>query len=147
MRKILIIDMYSSKQVFALHKNRFKRSFENDVKIYFRRWDNISGIETILKKNIDGIIISGSDYFVGDKTSAIIQPIILKTDIPILSICYGLQYIVGKKNIKSFCNYRKYTNVYIIKEPFYVPKSKYYFYHRDYVINLQSRFAPKYYKK
>lgn len=138
MSKILILDMYSSKNIFKKDKKRFKKCFSNKTKLYFKRWDDYNGIKLILKNKINGIIISGSDYFVGDKLRAIIQPLILNSGIPLLSICYGFQYIIGKNNIRSFDSYKRYKKSFIIRKPFYVPKTQYYFYHRDYVVKKQN---------
>ena len=141
MQKILIIDMYSSKSIFAIFKKRYKRALAGQAKLVFRRWDDVQGIQEVCKTQPDGIIITGSDYFVNGKVKATVPRFVLKAGIPILGICYGFQYIArlfGKNNyVKSFDQgYRRYIREYGIKEPFHVPKLKYYFNHTDYVVRV-----------
>jgi GMP synthase (glutamine-hydrolysing) len=44
-------------------------------------------------KNIKGIILSGSPYSVYDEGSPLANPAILGLGVPVLGICYGLQYL------------------------------------------------------
>lgn len=68
--KILIINMYKKQSIFK-HlkiKEKFLEGLRNEgkgTKAIFRKWDDVEGIRNVLKrKKIDGIILSGSDYFV-----------------------------------------------------------------------------------
>lgn len=145
MPKILIIDMYSTMQVFSKYKKRYKRAFAGQAKLSFRRWNDVHGIDAVIakgSKSVDGIIITGSDYFVRDKVKATVPSIVFRSGIPILGICYGFQYVAsmfGKKSyVTSFRQkrYRGYTREYVITRPFYVPKMRYYFYHHDYIVKV-----------
>jgi len=122
----------------------------------FKKWDDVKGIRDALKgkridgkridgKRIDGIIISGSDYYVKDEGSAIIDESILTSNIPILAMCYGFQYLAYRYGEPSFIKSSKrkkiYSRSFRIKEPFYIPKIKYSFWHKDYIVNV-----PKDYK-
>jgi hypothetical protein len=63
--------MYKKQSIFK-HlkiKEKFLEGLRNEgtkgAKAIFRKWDNVEGIRDVLKrKKIDGIILSGSDYFV-----------------------------------------------------------------------------------
>ena len=119
-------------------------------KVIFKKWSDTEGIRrTLANKKVRGIIISGSDYFVkggldgkdrqGDR--ATIDESILRSKIPILAICYGFQYMVHKFGRDSFvksgrCGYIEYTSSFQITSPFYMPKSKYYFFHTDYIVKV-----------
>jgi GMP synthase-like glutamine amidotransferase len=120
-------------------------------KIIIKKWHDVRGIRRTLKKGIDGIIISGSDYFVKESERSIIGENIISSNIPILAICYGFQYMVcrfGKKSyIKSNkCGYMKYTSNFCISNyagqvaPFNIPKTKYFLYHTDYIIKVPKAF-------
>ena len=86
--------------------------------LIFKRWNDTKGIRDVLKRKridgerIDGIIISGSDYYVKDKDSAIIDEIILKSNIPILAMCYGFQYLAYRYGEPSFIKSSKRKRVY-----------------------------------
>jgi GMP synthase-like glutamine amidotransferase len=139
----------------VLFKSRKVKEFFIDAlqgyTLIFKRWDDTKGIRDVLKRKridgerIDGIIISGSDYYVKDKDSAIIDEIILKSNIPILAMCYGFQYLAYRYGepsfIKSSKRKRVYSRSFRIKQPFRLPKIKYSFWHKDYVVNV-----PKDYK-
>ena len=135
--------MYSTTEIFNVFKKRYERAFKGLSKLYFRNWNDNKGIEILLNlQKIDGVIISGSDYFVHNKDKATVPNIILKSKIPILGICYGFQYFASQYGHPDFVqtfrqnNYKQYSKEIIIKEPFYVPRQKYFFSHKDYVANV-----------
>jgi len=142
---ILIINMFKDQRIYKRNKKKFIYGLQGN-RIIFKKWDDIQGIKnTLIANKISGIIISGSDYFVNEKGHSIIDDCILKSKIPILAICYGFQYLVNKYGkssyIKSFANgYRKYSCNFQIKRPFYIPKSKYYFKHTNYIVNVPINF-------
>jgi GMP synthase-like glutamine amidotransferase len=149
----------------VLFKSRKVKEFFIDAlqgyTLIFKRWDDTKGIRDVLKrkridgkridgeridgkridgKRIDGIIISGSETFVKDKGSTIIDESILKSNIPILALCYGFQYLAYRYGepsfIKSSKRKRVYSRSFQIKQPFRLPKIKYSFWHKDYVVNV-----------
>ena len=159
--------------------NKFKKGYKFALKgnkLIFKKWNDIEGIRDVLKnKKINGIIITGSNYFVKDKEHSIIDDSILNLDIrplrplhhlrplrslrplhhlqplrslrplPILAICYGFQYIVSRFGKNSFIKsnksgYMKYNSSFRITEPFYIPKSKYFFIHTDYIVRVPKDF-------
>ena len=145
--KFLIINMYKKQVLFKSRK--VKEFFIDALQGYtliFKRWDDTKGIRDVLKRKridgerIDGIIISGSETFVKDKGSAIIDESILKSNIPILALCYGFQYLAYRYGepsfIKSSKRIRVYSRSFQIKQPFRLPKIKYSFWHKDYVANV-----------
>jgi GMP synthase-like glutamine amidotransferase len=142
---ILIINMFKDQRIYKRNKKKFIYGLQGN-RIIFKKWNDVQGINnTLIANKISGIIISGSDYFVNEKGHSIIDDCILKSKIPILAICYGFQYIVNKYGkssyIKSFANgYRKYSCNFQIKRPFYIPKSKYYFKHTNYIVNVPKNF-------
>ena len=142
---ILIINMYKEQVFHTRFKKRFIYGLEG-CKIIFKKWNDINGIKNTLKnKKIAGIIITGSDYFVGDKVYSHIDKSILSSNIPILAICYGFQYLIYKLGKHSFIKsskngYMIYNNSFHITEPFYIPKNKYYFIHADYIVNVPKNF-------
>jgi anthranilate/para-aminobenzoate synthase component II len=139
----------------VLFKSRKVKEFFIDAlqghTLIFKKWDDVKGIRDALKgkridgKRIDGIIIPGSDYYVKDEGSAIIDECILKSNIPILAMCYGFQYLAYRYGETSFIKSSKrkkiYSRSFRIKEPFHIPKIKYSFSHKDYIVNV-----PKDYK-
>jgi anthranilate/para-aminobenzoate synthase component II len=139
----------------VLFKSRKVKEFFIDAlqghTLIFKKWDDVKGIRDALKgkridgKRIDGIIIPGSDYYVKDEGSAIIDECILKSNIPILAMCYGFQYLAYRYGEPSFIKSSKrkkiYSRSFRIKEPFHIPKIKYSFSHKDYIVNV-----PKDYK-
>jgi GMP synthase-like glutamine amidotransferase len=149
----------------VLFKSRKVKEFFIDAlqgyTLIFKRWNDTKGIRDVLKrkridgkridgeridgKRIDGIIISGSETFVKAEGSAIIDEVILKSNIPILALCYGFQYLAYRYGepsfIKSSKRIRVYSRSFRIKQPFRLPKIKYSFWHKDYVANV-----PKDYK-
>ena len=142
--RLLVVNMYRDRVVFRKFKKRILYGLQGK-KVIFKSWGDIKGIENTLKnKNIKGIILSGSDYFVKKKDSAIIAPCIINSNIPILAICYGFQYFVyqfKKSYIKSFKNgYMKYSMSFSVPKPFYIPKSKYYLIHTDYIVKVPKTF-------
>jgi GMP synthase-like glutamine amidotransferase len=160
----LIINMYkcgkcsSNSSGHGALFNKFKKGYKFALKgnkLIFKKWNDVEGIIDVLKnKKINGIIISGSNYFVKDKEHSIIDDSILNPDIrplrslrplPILAICYGFQYIVSRFGKNSFIKsnkngYMKYNSSFRITEPFYIPKSKYFFIHTDYIVKVPKDF-------
>jgi GMP synthase (glutamine-hydrolysing) len=134
--------MYSDKWDIKKQNKKFKKSFTNNAKLIIKRFYDKSGIENILDTGkIDGIIISGSDYFILNKDSPRIPKFVFNYKIPILAICYGLQNLTAKKNIGSFkCGMKKYTKKIKISRPFKVKKLKYTFYHQDYLVNINKKY-------
>lgn len=147
--------------------NKFKKGYKFALKgnkLIFKKWNDVEGIRDVLKnKKINGIIITGSNYFVKDKEHSIIDDSILNPDIrplrplhhlqplrplrplPILAICYGFQYFVSRFGKNSFIKsnksgYMKYNSSFRITEPFYIPKSKYFFIHTDYIVRVPKDF-------
>jgi GMP synthase-like glutamine amidotransferase len=139
----------------VLFKSRKVKEFFIDAlqghTLIFKKWDDVKGIRDALKgkridgkridgKRIDGIIIPGSDYYVKDEGSAIIDESILTSNIPILAMCYGFQYLAYRYGEASFIKSSKrkkiYSRSFRIKEPFHIPKIKYSFSHKDYIVNV-----------
>ena len=147
----LIINMYKKQSVF---KNlKIKEKFIEGLgghKAIFRKWDDIEGIRDVLNERIDGIIISGSDYFVDGKEHSIIDESILNSNLPILGMCYGFQSLIhtlGKPSYikRNKSGYLSYTRSFSITKPFTVPKRNYFFYHTNYIVKVPKGF--KIYKK
>jgi GMP synthase-like glutamine amidotransferase len=153
----LIINMYKKRSVF---KNRkIGETFIEGLrghKVIFKKWDDSKGIRDVLNKRIDGkqskqpkridgIIISGSDYFVDGKEHSIIDENILNSNLPILGICYGFQSLIhtlGKPSYikRNKSGYMSYTRSFSITKPFTVPKRKYFFYHTNYIVKVPKGF-------
>ena len=160
----LVINMYSTRALFK----RFKKSYENALKghnIIFKNWDDTEGIRDTLRKggsnSISGIIITGSDYFVKGRTHSTIDESIMRSRLPILAICYGFQYMVcsvsSLSSVSSITNnsfiksnkagYMKYNKSFRIAATLPLlpllplPKTKYYFYHTDYVVKVPRTFT------
>jgi GMP synthase-like glutamine amidotransferase len=139
--------MYKEDALFHKFKKGYKYALKGN-KLIFKKWDDSQGIRRTLKnKEISGIIISGSDYFVKDSEHSIIDKSIMRSNIPILAICYGFQYIVSKYGLgkNSFIKsnkdgYMKYDSRLNISMPFYIPKTKYFFYHTDYIVKVPKAF-------
>lgn len=141
--------MYNNDAYFMRYKMMYKEALKGN-KVIFKKWSDTEGIRRTLRNNkVRGIIISGSDYFVkgdrggrdGQGDQATIDESILRTKIPILAICYGFQYIVHRFGKDSFVKsgrrgYMEYTSSFQITSPFYMPKSKYYFFHTDYIVKV-----------
>jgi len=143
--KILIINMYKKQSVF---KNRkIGEMFIDGLgghKAIFRKWDDVKGIRDVLKR-IDGIILSGSDYFVDGKEHSIIDESILSADIPILGVCYGFQSLINTLGKPSYIKinksgYMSYTRSFSITKPFTVPKRNFLFHHRNYIVKVPKGF-------
>lgn len=144
----IVINMYSRRILFK----RFKKGYQYALKghkIIFKNWDDTKGIRDTLKnKKISGIIISGSDYFVKGRVHSIIDKCIMRSRLPILAICYGFQYIVSslgknsflKSNKAGYMKYNKSFRICTAAAPFYIPKTKYFFYHTDYVVKVPRTF-------
>lgn len=143
---ILLISMYSDKWDWKKQHKLYRKAIGNNAKLIIKRYHDNVGIKKVLKKNnISGIIISGSDYFILRKGSPPVPKIVFKYKIPILAICYGLQYIAikyGKRsNINSFKNGMKtYTKKLKMTVPFNVKKLEYTYFHQDYVVGIQKKF-------
>jgi GMP synthase-like glutamine amidotransferase len=134
--------MYSTRALFK----RFKKGYENALKghkIIFKDWDDTEGIRNILSggvsNSVSGIIITGSNYFVKGRTHSTIDESIMRSRLPILAICYGFQYIIANKSfIKSNKDgYMKYHKSFRIVS---LSPTKYFFYHRDYVVKVPKTF-------
>jgi len=134
--------MVKKREAMFYIKN-FKKSFNKDVKIYFKYWYDKDLISFIKRNKISGIILSGSSYRVLDKKNKIakIPLTLLNLKIPILGICYGFQYIskilAGDKCISTFKTknnkIKQYNRVLSIKIPFVIKHIKYKFNHHDYI--------------
>ena len=164
----LVINMYKDIELF----NRLKKGYEYALKghkIIFKNWDDTEGIRDTLRKGgsggVNGVIITGSNYFIKSKEHSIIDESILRSRLPILAICYGFQYMVcrlgsrgsrgsiaSSKNsfIKSNkAGYMKYNKSFSVRGsgsgsssiPFNIPKTKYFFYHRDYIVKVPKDFT------
>ena len=70
--RLLVVNMYKDRVVFRKFKKRILYGLQGN-KVILKSWDDTKGIENTLKnKKIQGIILSGSDYFVKKKESAIV---------------------------------------------------------------------------
>lgn len=145
--KFLIINMYKKQSIFKHLK--IKEKFIEGLKGHkaiFRKWDDSKGIRDVLKgKRIDGIILSGSDYFVDCKKHSNIDESILNSNLPILGMCYGFQSLIHTLGKPSYIKrnkggYMGYTRSFSISKPFTVPKRKYYFYHTNYIVKVPKGF-------
>jgi GMP synthase-like glutamine amidotransferase len=141
---ILIICMYSTKVNWKNYRKKFDKTIK--ARLYYMLWYNIAGIKNILKSVvIDGIIISGSDYFILDKDSSKVPDIIFKYKIPILGICYGMEHIAVKFGKRANIGTHKqgelkYIKRFAIKYPFKVKKSKYYYIHTNTVKSIGNKY-------
>jgi len=148
----LVINMYSTRALF----NKFKKGYENALKghkIIFKDWDDTKGIRDTLrnkKDSVSGIIITGSNYFVKGRTHSTIDKSIMRSHLPILAICYGFQYMVSSRGRRSRLGnnsfiksnkdgYMKYHKSFKIDTPS-LPKTKYFFYHTDYIVKVPRTF-------
>ena len=84
METLLIIDFGS--QYNQLIARRVRES-----KVYCEIVPPTVSIESLRQRNIRGIILSGGPASVYQKNSPKLNPEILKLDVPILGICYGMQ--------------------------------------------------------
>ena len=122
--------------------------------------NSVSGVS-----EVSGIIITGSNYFINNKEHSIIDESILRyRRSPILAICYGFQYMVcrlgsrgSRSSVASSKNafiksnkagYMKYNKSFSVSGsagvsslPFNIPKTKYFFYHRDYIVKVPKDFT------
>lgn len=141
---ILIISMYSNKINWKRYRKKFDKTI--NAKIYYMSWCDIAGIKKILKNVvIDGIIISGSDYFILERKSSKVPDIIFKYKIPILGICYGFEHIAIKHGKRANIGTHKqgelkYIKRFAIKYPFKVKKSKYYYIHTNTVKSIGKKY-------
>lgn len=139
-KNILLINLYSKPEKFKNLKV-FKEIFKN--KLIVKNWKDKKGIiKEIKSKKINGIILSGSDFRIKKTNKGIIPEEVFKSNIPILGLCYGFQYLVyyysSLKNIKSFPSNenKKYDKTFKIDKPFKIKKTKYRFNHHDYISKL-----------
>jgi len=143
----LIINMFKKDALFHKFKKGYKYALKEN-KLIFKKWNDVQGIRQTLKnKKISGIIISGSDYFVKNMEHSIIDESIMRSNIPILAICYGFQYLVSKYGLgkNSFIKsnkdgYMKYVSSLGTSKPFYIPKTRFFFYHTDYIVKVPKAF-------
>lgn len=140
---ILIINLYSKPEKFDKKGKVFKEIFKNKAKLIVKNWEDKEGIIEIIKsKKINGIILSGSDFRIKEMNKGIIPEEVFKSNIPILGLCYGFQYLVyyysSLKNIKTFSTnkYKTYDKSFKIEKPFKIRKTKYRFHHHDYISKL-----------
>ena len=144
--KILLINLYSKPDKFKKKMISFKKIFKGKSKLIIKNWNDKNGIIKILKKgDINGIILSGSDFRIKKDNKGIIPDEVFKSNIPILGICYGFQYLVyyysSLANIKSLKskNYNFYDKKLKINKPFLIKKTNYKFNHHDYIIKLPKK--------
>jgi GMP synthase-like glutamine amidotransferase len=161
--------MYSTKALFKRFKKGYENALKGH-KIIFKNWDDTQGIRDTLRNkkgssnsssvsnSVSGIIITGSDYFVKGRKHSTIDESIICSRLPILAICYGFQYmvckaggvrslgkdrldrLVGMSFIKSNKDgYMKYHKSFRIASA--MPKTKYFFYHTDYVVKVPRTFT------
>jgi len=140
---ILIISLYSKPDKFKEKSEVFKEIFKNKAKLIIKNWEDKNGIINQIKSGkINGIILTGSNFRIKEMNKEMLPDIIFKSNIPILGLCFGFQYLVYKlsslNNIKSFKskNYNKYDKTLKINKPFKVSKTKYRFNHHDYIVKL-----------
>jgi GMP synthase-like glutamine amidotransferase len=139
--------MFKKDALFHKFKKGYKYALKEN-KLIFKKWNDVQGIRQTLKnKKISGIIISGSDYFVKNMEHSIIDESIMRSNIPILAICYGFQYLVSKYGLgkNSFIKsnkdgYMKYVSSLGTSKPFYIPKTRFFFYHTDYIVKVPKAF-------
>ena len=116
--------------------------------------------------SVSGVIITGSNYFIKNKEHSTIDESILRSRrsrLPILAICYGFQYMVSSRSSRSSrssvgssknsfiksnkTGYMKYNKSFSVSgsgsaaTPFNIPKTKYFFYHRDYIVKVPKDFT------
>jgi|TARA_B100000497_G_scaffold11577_1_gene13170 GMP synthase (glutamine-hydrolysing) len=137
--------MYSDKWDWKKQHKLYRKAIGNNAKLIIKRYHDKVGIKKVLKKNnISGIIISGSDYFILRKGSPSVPKIVFKYKIPILAICYGMQYLACKtsrSNINSFKKGMKtYTKKLKMTLPFNVKKLEYTYFHQDYIVGINNKF-------
>jgi GMP synthase (glutamine-hydrolysing) len=148
MKNILIIlnmNNINSKITKEIIK-QFKISFNNNANLFFKIWNDKNLYTFIKKNNINGIILSGSNFRIlkfdknKEKLTNIFMKKILKTNIPILGVCYGFQllikYLSNKNCINSFKYNKKYKKILKIEKPFKINNKKYFFNHHDYIVCL-----------
>lgn len=98
-------------------------------------------IDTIKKKNVDAIIISGSHLRI-NRNRKILDSRILSLNIPVLGICFGWQWIAYTlteiKTIDSYPNkeFKIYNKKLEIKTPFKIRPCIYKFGHHDFVTKI-----------
>lgn len=153
MKNILIIlntNYINSKTTKEIIKE-FKNSFNNNANLFFKLWNDKDLYKFINNNNINGIILSGSKFRIlkldknkEEKTNKFMKKI-LKTNLPILGICYGFQllikYLSNKKCINTFKynKNKKYKKMLKIEKPFKINNKKYFFNHHDYIICLPKK--------
>lgn len=142
--KILIILMYSTAHLCDIFQTNIMKSIKK-ARLCFRNWYDNMGIKKLLENEedkIEAIIISGSDYYILNRNSPKVPEIIFTYNIHILAICYGMQYIAVKYGKRSYIktknkgNIIEYDRRLKINYPFDVKKTKYYYWHHDYVVKV-----------
>lgn len=121
--------------------NSFMKTFKNlKAILFFKMWYDKDLLLFIKNNNIDGIILSGSQYRVLKTKQATIPKKILTLNIPILGICYGYQWLIktlcGKDCLSTFKKKNKRKHQIKINEPFRIIKSYYKFNHFDYITKV-----------
>lgn len=142
---ILLISMYSDKWNWKKQHKLYRKAIGKNAKLIIKRYYDKAGIRKVLdSRKINGIIISGSDYFVIKKGSPPVPNFVFKYKIPILAICYGLQFLAAKtnkKNINSFKNGMKtYTKNIKMSYPFNVKTLTYTYFHQDYLVGIGKKY-------
>ena len=142
---ILLISMYSDKWDWKNNHKLYKKAIGKNAKLIIKRYYDKAGIRKVLDSGrIRGIIISGSDFFVLKKGSPPVPKLIFKYKIPILAICYGLQYLAAKTNKKYINSFKKgmktYTKNIKISYPFNVKTLTYTYFHQDYLVGIGKKY-------
>ena len=167
----LVINMYSTRALFKRFKKGYDNALKGHKIIYKNWDDVRGIRDTLRKggsggvsggnsvsgvSGVSGVIITGSNYFIKNKEHSIIDESILRSRLPILAICYGFQYMVsseGSRSVASSKNsfiksnkagYMKYNKSFSVSgaaAPFNIPKTKYFFYHRDYIVKVPKDFT------
>jgi GMP synthase-like glutamine amidotransferase len=142
---ILLISMYSDKWDWKNNHKLYKKAIGKNAKLIIKRYYDKAGIRKVLDSGrIRGIIISGSDFFILKKGSPPVPKLIFKYKIPILAICYGLQYLAAKTNKKYINSFKKgmktYTKNIKISYPFNVKTLTYTYFHQDYLVGIGKKY-------
>lgn len=132
---ICIIDMQYSNNNISDFKTIFNKINPN-ITLSVMKYNDKNLIEKIKALQPEGIIISGSKYRILQTTAVHLPKELLYLGIPVLGICYGLQWqskMLGG-SISTFDNgFHKYQKIVRVRDPFYIPPKLYFFAHNDYV--------------
>lgn len=108
--------------------------------IYFIQYNQPHLIKYLQINNIHAIILSGSTKRILEKDSPTLPPKILKLGLPILSLCYGFEWITKTigGTVATFKDKKEHIYSKFLKfhGPFNVPLKKYAFNHFDYIQKL-----------